>query len=217
MTDPDTRLDMTGMTVVITGASSGVGAAAARRSASQGATVVPVGRSVRRTAELAAEVGVEPVIADFADLDQVRQLAGTLLERCPRIDVLANNAGGLFSTREITVDGHEMNFQVNHLAPFLLTTLLLPRLLESAQQAPVRVVATSSVGNRFGKVRLDDLDWEKRSWRGGWFAYATGKLMNVIFTRELARRTGGTGLDAFSFHPGGIASNFGSGSGSSRS
>ena len=159
MTDPDTRLDMTGMTVVITGASSGVGAAAARRSASQGATVVPVGRSVRRTAELAAEVGAEPVIADFADLDQVRRLAGTLLERCPRIDVLANNAGGLFSTREITVDGHEMNFQVNHLAPFLLTTLLLPRLLESAQQAPVRVVATSSVGNRFGKVRLDDLDW----------------------------------------------------------
>jgi NAD(P)-dependent dehydrogenase (short-subunit alcohol dehydrogenase family) len=167
---------------------------------------------VPRTTELAAELGVEPVIADFADLDQVRRLAGVLLDRCPRIDVLANNAGGLFSERVITVDGHETNFQVNHLAPFLLTTLLLPRLVENAQQAPVRVVATSSIGNRFGKVRLDDLEWEQRPWRGGWFAYSTGKLMNVLFTRQLARRTAGTGIEAFSFHPGGIASNFGSGS-----
>lgn len=212
MAEPDSRIEMSGKTVVITGASSGVGAAAARRFAAQGATVVPVGRSVRRTGELAAELGVAPVIADFAELGQVRRLADVLTERCPRIDVLANNAGGLFSTRELSVDGYELNFQVNHLAPFLLTTSLLPRLLENAQEAPVRIVATSSVGNRLGKLRLDDLNWEKRAWRGGWFAYATAKLMTVIFTRELARRTAGAGIEAFSFHPGGIASNFGSGS-----
>jgi len=191
-----------GRTVIVTGASSGIGAAAARRLASLGATVLPVGRSPRRTAEVAAEIGAEPYVADFADLAQVRRLADTLLERCPRIDVLANNAGGLFAPRQETVDGHELTFQVNHLAPFLLTMLLTPRLREGARErGPVRVITTSSLGNRFGRLRLDDLEWRRRRYGGGWIAYSTTKLMNILFTRELARRTRGTGLEAYCFHP----------------
>jgi NAD(P)-dependent dehydrogenase (short-subunit alcohol dehydrogenase family) len=201
MTEPDTRIDLTGKTVVITGASSGIGAAAARRLAAQGATVVPVGRSPQRTAQVAAELGTEPLIADFAHLDQVRQLADTLLDRYPRIDVLADNAGGLVSTRQLSADGHELTFQANHLAPFLLTTLLLPRLRDNAGDGPVRIITTSSLGNRFGKLRLDDLEWEQRRYGGGWLAYGTTKLMNILFTRELARRTQGTGIQAFCFHP----------------
>ncbi|MFC5751099.1 SDR family NAD(P)-dependent oxidoreductase [Actinomadura rugatobispora] len=192
---------MTGKTVVITGASSGIGAAAARRLASMGADVVPVGRSPERTAAVAAGLGVEPLVADFASLDQVRRLADDLLERCPRIDVLVNNAGQLVPSRKLTTDGHEMTFQTNHLAPFLLTTQLLPRLRDSARHGPVRVITTSSLGNRFGRLRLDDLEWERRRYGGGWIAYSTTKLMNVLFTRELARRTEGTGIEAVCFHP----------------
>lgn len=194
-----TGTDLTGKTIVITGASSGIGAAAAVELAARGATVVPVGRSPERTAKVAAEVGAEPVIADFSSLDQVRALADTLLGRCPRIDVLVNNAGALVSQRRVTGDGHELTFQANHLAPFLLTTLLLPRLRENAQEDPVRVITTSSLGNRLGKVRLDDLEWEKRRYGGGWIAYSTTKLMNILFTRELARRE--PTLEAVCFHP----------------
>ncbi|GAA4132135.1 SDR family NAD(P)-dependent oxidoreductase [Actinomadura keratinilytica] len=190
---------MTGKTVVITGASSGIGAAAARRLAAQGANVVPVGRSPERTAAVAAEIGAEPLVADFADLAQVRRLAGELLDRCERIDVLANNAGGLVSQRRDTRDGHELTFQANHLAPFLLTMLLLPRLREGGRTAPARVVMTSSLGNRFGRLRLDDLEWRRRRYGGGWICYSTTKLMNVMFTRELVRRY--PDVTAYSFHP----------------
>jgi len=204
MPDPHVPADLAGRIVVITGASSGIGAAAARQFTAAGATVVPIGRSVTRTAAIAAELGVEPLRADFARLDDVRRVADALLRRCPRIDVLANNAGALFPRREITVDGHETSLQVNHLAPFLLTTLLLPRLRDSA----ARVVTTSSLGNRFGRLRMDDLEWERRRYGGGWIAYSTTKLMNVLFTRELARRTG---IWAACFNPGGVATNFAAG------
>ncbi|MBC6457931.1 SDR family NAD(P)-dependent oxidoreductase [Actinomadura sp. HBU206391] len=192
---------MTGRTIVITGASSGIGAVAARRLTELGANVVPVGRSPERTARVAARLGAEPLIADYAHLGQVRDLADALLQRCPRIDVLVNNAGGLIPSRRVTADGHELTFQTNHLAPFLLTSLLLPRLRSSARNGPVRIVTTSSLGNRFGRLRMDDLEWEKRRYGGGWIAYATTKLMNVSFTRELARRTEGTGIGVLCFHP----------------
>lgn len=201
--------DMTGKTVVVTGASSGIGAVAARQLAELGANVVPVGRSPERTREMAREIGAEPLIADFASFDQVRRLAGELLQRCPRIDVLVNNAGGLFPTRTVTEDGHEKTFQVNHLSTFLLTALLRERLLQSAEDGPVRVVTTSSIGNRFGNVRLDDLEREKRPWNG-FLAYCATKLENVLFTRELSRRLSGTGVESVCFHPGNVATEFGS-------
>src|SRR5665647_2032781 len=122
---------MPGRTIIITGASDGIGAAAARKLSLGGDRVVIVGRSPSKTATVAAEVGADFFIADFADLEQVRGLAAELLQRYPRIDVLANNAGGIMGAREGTVDGHEKTFQVDHLAPFLLTTLLIDRLVAS--------------------------------------------------------------------------------------
>jgi NAD(P)-dependent dehydrogenase (short-subunit alcohol dehydrogenase family) len=193
-------------TIVITGASSGIGAEAAARLAGEGWEVAVVGRNPKRTAEVAASIGGTPFLADFDRLDEVRDLAAALLERYPRIDVLANNAGGLVSTRALTADGNERGIQHNHLAPFLLTNLLLPRLIESG----ARVISTSSFANLAGSLRLDDLNWEKRRWLGGWPAYGTGKLATILFIRELARRTA---LEAYSFHPGYVSTGFGADSG----
>ncbi|TXR58200.1 SDR family NAD(P)-dependent oxidoreductase [Quadrisphaera setariae] len=193
-----------GRTVVVSGASSGIGAAAARRFAAAGATVVPLGRDPQRTGALAAELGVEPVLADFTRLDDVRRAASEVLERCERIDVLANNAGGTFPQRTTTVDGHEKTFQVNHLATFLLTALLRER-LEATPGA--RVITTSSRANSFGRVDLDDLDSTAGAYRS-FKVYGTTKLENVLFTRELSRRIGGTAT-ASCFHPGVVGTAFG--------
>lgn len=201
MTTGRDRTDQHGKIIVITGASSGIGAAAARRLARAGAIVVPVGRSPERTRAMAAELGTEPVVADFAHLDQVSAAAETLLDRYPRIDVLVNNAGGIFPRRVVTQDGNELTFQVNHLAGFLLTNLLLDRLRDSAAGRQVRVISTSSFGNRFARVRLDDLQWQRRRYGNGWIPYCATKLMNIMFTTELARRTDGTGIVAACFHP----------------
>jgi NAD(P)-dependent dehydrogenase (short-subunit alcohol dehydrogenase family) len=192
-------------TIVITGASDGIGAAAARRLSRSGENVVVVGRSQQKTTAVAAELGADYYVADFADLAQVRTLAEQLLARYPRIDVLANNAGGFMGARETTVDGHEKTFQVNHLAPFLLTTLVLDRLVESS----ATVLNTSSVGNRlFGHVDIDDLDAE-HGYRAS-KAYGDAKLENILFTRELHRRYHAAGISTAAFHPGNVATNFGS-------
>ncbi|GFH34453.1 SDR family NAD(P)-dependent oxidoreductase [Streptomyces pacificus] len=197
------RADFTGRTVVVTGASSGIGAAAARRFAALGATVAVVGRSHQKTGAVAAEIGAEAHLVDFGRLDDVRRLAGELLTRYPRIDVLANNAGGFFTSRKESADGHELTFQVNHLAPFLLTNLLLDRLTEAPNGS--RVVNTASVEYRKGRLELDDLDRTRGRYR--WReTYAAAKLATVVFTRELARRGQGTGVTASAFHPGSIAS-----------
>jgi NAD(P)-dependent dehydrogenase (short-subunit alcohol dehydrogenase family) len=188
---------MEGRTVVITGASSGIGAAGAVALARLGATVVPVGRDERRLAKVAREVGAEGVRADLATLAGVRRLAEELLARCDRIDVLVNNAGAMPGRRELTADGLELTFAVNHIAPFLLTNLLLERLREST---PARVVTTSSVAHTGGLIDLDDLQLERR-WTG-MRAYSSSKLANVLFTRELARRLDGSGVVANCFHPG---------------
>ncbi|MBC7519030.1 MAG: SDR family NAD(P)-dependent oxidoreductase [Microbacteriaceae bacterium] len=195
-------------TMVLTGASSGLGREAARELAAQGATIAVVGRNNERTRQVAAEIGGHPFIADFDRLDDVRELAESLLNRFERIDVLANNAGGLIPRRGYTVDGHERTFQSNHLAPFLLTNLLLPRLIESAG----RVISTASVANRFGSLRLDNLDSRRGPYLGGWRAYGTSKLETILFIQELARRTEHTALTSYSFHPGFVATNFGNGS-----
>jgi NAD(P)-dependent dehydrogenase (short-subunit alcohol dehydrogenase family) len=196
-------------TIVLTGASSGIGRVAAASLAASGATVAVVGRNPDRTKAVADEIGGVAHVADFDRLDEVRSLAAALLEAYPRIDVLANNAGGLVSHRELTADGFERTLQSNHLAPFLLTRLLLPRLVESTG----RVLSTSSAANLFGHVRLDDLNFSKRHWLGGWRAYGTSKLLTNLFIRQLAARSG---LEAFAFHPGLVVTNFGKESASMR-
>ncbi|GAA1445719.1 SDR family NAD(P)-dependent oxidoreductase [Leifsonia poae] len=197
-------------TIILTGASSGIGVVAAGRLVEQGNQVAVVGRNPERTRAVAERIGATPFLADFERLDDVHALAEAVTARYERIDVLANNAGGLNAAREVTVDGHERTIQTNHLAPFLLTNLLLPRLRETAAQGhPVRVVSTASLANLFGHVRLDDLEFEQRPWLGGWRAYGTAKLVTILFIRELAERLTGTGIDAYTFHPGTIATNFG--------
>ncbi|RLK52972.1 SDR family NAD(P)-dependent oxidoreductase [Microbacterium telephonicum] len=194
-------------TIVITGASDGIGAAAARQLHEAGETVVVVGRDPRKTDAVADALGLDRFTADFAELDQVRALADTLRTRYPRIDVLANNAGGIFGDRTETADGNELTFQVNHLAPFLLTGLLLDRLVDGAAS----VIQTSSVAaQRFSRFDIDDLQARGRYTASA--AYGNGKLANILFTKELHRRYGDAGLSAVAFHPGAIASSFASAS-----
>ena len=192
-------------TIVITGASDGIGAAAARRLTAGGHTVVVVGRSPAKTAAIAQETGSDHFTADFADLSDVRALASELVTRYPRIDVLANNAGGVFGDPQKTVDGFEKTLQVNHLAPFLLTNLLMPVLLAS----DARVIQTSSNAARIaGRIDLDDLQNDARL--TPMKAYGDAKLANILFTTELHRRFGVHGLTSAAFHPGTVASGFGS-------
>lgn len=198
---------MSQRTIIITGASDGIGGAAARKLSTDGEHVVIVGRSPAKTASIAAALDADFFVADFARLDEVRGLAAELRERYPRIDVLANNAGGIMGTRQLTVDGHEKTFQVNHLAPFLLTTLLIDRLSESS----ATVVNTSSAANSvFGKFDLDDLDAE-RSYSPN-RAYGNAKLANILFTRELHHRYHDQGISTAAFHPGVVATGFAAGS-----
>lgn len=190
-------------TVVITGSSDGIGAAAARELAARGARVVIVGRVPEKTRAVAGELGAPYHVADYADLAQVRRLAAELDAAYPRIDVLANNAGGLMDERTMTVDGFEKTFQVNHLAGFLLTTLLLPKLIAS----DATVIQTASVAARAtNNFDIDDLQ-NARDW-GRQTSYGNTKLENILFTRELHRRHGHQGVSAAAFHPGLVGSNF---------
>lgn len=202
--------DLQGKTIIITGSSSGLGREAALALAERGADVAVVGRNPERTKGVADKVGGTAFLADFASFAQVRSLAESLLARYETIDVLANNAGGLVSTRKLTEDGHELTIQSNHLSPFLLTSLLMPRLLETASAGRgVRVLSTASSANLMGDLRLDDIDWATRSWNGGWRPYGSAKVATILYMRELARRAAGTGIDAYSFHPGFVNTNFG--------
>lgn len=189
--------------IVITGASDGVGAAAARALAAGDAHVVVVGRTPDKVERVASETGAEPIVANFARLSEVRRLAELLLARHERIDVLANNAGGLFDSRQITEDGHDLTFQVNHLAPFYLTHLLLDRLLASRAS----VISTSSDAHRRARLSVADPNLD-RGW-SKWRAYSNSKLANILFTRALHRRHALDGLSAVAFHPGVVASGFG--------
>lgn len=190
--------------VVITGASDGIGAEAARKLVAIGATVVVVGRSARKTLRVANELHCASYVADFSELDDVRRLALELRRDLPRIDVLANNAGGVFAQRALTVDGHEKTMQVNHLAPFLLTNLLLDVLIENRAS----VINTSSVAHRlFAKFDINDLDVANNY--SQLKAYGNSKLENILFTKELHRRYEGQGISTAAFHPGNVATNFG--------
>ncbi len=190
---------------MITGASDGIGAVAARALATPDADLVIAGRSANKLAAVAADTGATAFTADFAVLDDVRGLAEQIGARAGAIDVLLNNAGGLFDPGLRTIDGHEPNFQINHLAPFLLTNLLRERL---AGAEGALVLNTASVGNLFGRVDVSDLDYERRH-AFGWRAYGTSKLMNILFTRGIARRWVADGIVSAAVHPGPVASSFG--------
>ena len=195
--------------VILTGATRGIGQAAAIELAGRGAELGVVGRDaarVRATAEQArASGGGAPVhehVADLERMDEVRRLAAELLAAYPRIDVLANNAGAMFTSRHITRDGFEQTFALNHLAPFLLTNLLLERLTASR----ARVVTTASDAHKGAVLDLDDLQSERGRFRPG-RVYGTTKLCNILFTRELQRRN--PAIAANCFHPGVIRTGFG--------
>ncbi|KQY44809.1 short-chain dehydrogenase [Cellulomonas sp. Root137] len=200
---------MAGTTVLVTGATSGIGRATAVGLAALGARVAVTGRSRERAEEVArgirASGGLADVfVADLSSQEQVRQLADDVLRACPRLDVLVNNVGGYWNTRHVTADGLERTFALNHLAPFLLTNLLLDRL---AQTAPARIVTVSSNAQAQGRIAFDDLQGE-RSYSGS-RAYNQSKLANVMFTYALARKLRGTEVTANALHPGVVSTSFG--------
>ncbi|PKQ35881.1 MAG: short-chain dehydrogenase [Actinobacteria bacterium HGW-Actinobacteria-11] len=197
----------TSKTIILTGASDGIGAEAARQLASSAHRLILVGRSVEKTRAVAQETGASWFTADFARLDDVRELAAKITDAVGEdgIHVLANNAGGIFGDQTPTVDGFEKTMQVNHLAPFLLTNLLLPhvRKVEGA------VINTSSIAHRlFGHIDVDDLDNTRRFSPNK--AYGDAKLANVLFAKSLHTKFHADGLSAVAFHPGTVRTNFAS-------
>jgi NAD(P)-dependent dehydrogenase (short-subunit alcohol dehydrogenase family) len=201
---------MAGRTVLVTGGSRGIGRATARGLATMGARVAITGRDRERTEDAAREIRaagggqVDVFVADLSAQSEVRRLADEVLQSLSRIDVLINNAGGYWHTRHVTADGLERTFAVNHLAPFLLTNLLLDRLKQSAA---ARVVTVSSNAQNMGRVDFTDLQGE-RSYSGG-RAYNQSKLANVLFSYELARRLQTTSVTANALHPGMVSTSFG--------
>ncbi len=202
---------MAGKTVLVTGGTGGIGKATAIGLAHLGARVGITGRDRARAEAAAADIrsasgnpAVDVFVADMSSQAQVRRLAQEVLDAYPRLDVLINNVGGFWNTRHVTADGLEHTFALNHLAPFLLTNLLLDRLRASA---PARVVTLSSGAQAMGRIDFDDLQGE-RSYSGQ-RAYNQSKLANVMFTYELARRLEGTGVTATVLHPGVVRTAFG--------
>ena len=206
--------DIRGKTVLVTGATSGIGLEASVALARQGARVIMVGRNQAKTEAARADVAsrsgskeVSSLLADFASQASVRALADAVRSRADRLDVLVNNAGGVNKARTVTADGIETTFAVNHLGYFLLTNLLLDLVVKSA---PARVVTVASVGHRRGTLDFEDLGFE----RGGYSimrAYSRSKLANILFANELARRRAGSGVTSNSLHPGSVDTNIWSG------
>lgn len=200
---------MTGKTVLITGGTGGIGLATAAGLAGLGARVGIVGRDPVRSETAAGQLRgagaqVDVFVADMSSQREVRRLAEEVLAAYPRLDVLVNNVGGYWATRHTTVDGLEHTFAVNHLAPFLLTDLLLDRLREGAG---ARVVTVSSAAQSMGTIDFADLQGERDY--NGQRAYNQSKLANVMFTYELARRLAGSPVTANVLHPGVVRTNFG--------
>jgi retinol dehydrogenase 14 len=201
---------MAGRTVLVTGGSGGIGRATALSLVGMGADLAIVGRDRGRSEDAAREIRaagggrVDFFIADLSSQSQVRGLAEEVLRSLSRIHVLINNVGGYFDTRHVTVDGLERTFALNHLAPFLLTSLLLEKLKQSAS---ARVVTVSSNAHAAGRIDFNDLQGE-RSYSGS-RAYSQSKLANVLFSYELARRLEGTSVTSNALHPGMVSTSFG--------
>jgi NAD(P)-dependent dehydrogenase (short-subunit alcohol dehydrogenase family) len=201
--------------VVITGGTSGIGQVAAERLAGMGARVVLVARSQARADETLARLrsaGPDAQhaahLADLSSIDATRQVAAKIAAAEPRVDVLINNAGALFNRRQLSPDGLEMTFAVNHMAYFVLTEGLRERLVATPG---ARVVSTASGAHNGAKLDRDDLQSAKSY--SGFAVYGRSKLCNILWTRELARRLDGTGVTANCLHPGFVATRFGDGSG----
>jgi NAD(P)-dependent dehydrogenase (short-subunit alcohol dehydrogenase family) len=202
---------MAGKTVLVTGATGGIGEATAVGLARLGARVGITGRDITRAEAAAADIraasnndAVDAFAADLSSQTEVRRLAREVLDVYPRLDVLVNNVGGFWTHRHVTADGLEHTFALNHLAPFLLTNLLLDRLKASA---PARIVTVASGAHTLGRLNLDDLQGELKY--SGQRAYNASKLANVMFTYELARRLQGSGVTATVLHPGVVRTAFG--------
>lgn len=207
--------DLKGKVVVITGATSGIGQVAAERLAEMGARIVQIARdhgrgesALQRLRQRAPGVGHGIYYADLSRISEMKRVAAEIARAEPRIDVLINNAGALFSSRHVTEDGLELTFALNHVAYFVLTDGLRQRLLTSS---PARVINTSSDAHGGRKIDLDDLQSAK-AYRG-FNVYGLSKLCNILFTRELARRLANTGVTANCLHPGFVATRFGDHSG----
>ncbi len=215
--------NMKGKVVVITGATSGIGQVAAEKLAAMGARIVQVARdkergqaAIARLNQIAPGISHTIYYADLSRLSEMKRVSAEIAKAEPRIDVLINNAGAMFATRQLTEDGMERTFALNHMSYFVLTQGLRDRLVASE---PARVVNTASDAHTAGTVDFDDLQSEKAYRRNLWDGlrfggpafkvYARSKLMNILYTRELARKLAGTGVTANSLHPGFVATRFG--------
>ncbi|HEX7589133.1 MAG TPA: SDR family oxidoreductase, partial [Anaerolineae bacterium] len=201
---------MRGKVCLVTGATSGIGAETAKQLAERGATVIVVGRNPKKSAATVAQIkrqtgnaSVEYLLADLSSQKDIRSLVQQFKSKYARLDVLVNNAGGIWMTRQESVDGIEMTLAVNHLSYFMLADLLLDTLMASA---PARIVNVSSSFQWLSFTRLDDLQ-SRHGLYIGLNAYNQTKLANVLFTYEIARRLEGTGVTANVLHPGAVRTN----------
>ena len=207
--------DLTGKIALVTGATAGIGLITAEALARMGATVVIVSRSEEKCGNVVAQIQantgntrVEYIAGDLSAMTQVSAVAAEFLRRYDRLHILVNNAGAFINDRQVSADGYEMTFALNHLNYFYLTQLLQDTLIASA---PARIVNVSSDAHRGGKINFDDLMSEKSY--SGFGVYSMTKLANVLFTNELAQRLEGSGVTANSLHPGFVATNFGKNNG----
>ena len=212
MTRMQTWGGVAGKRLVITGATNGIGRAAAVELAQRGALLTLIARSESRAADAMRRIQavrdgvvVDVLLADLASQADIRRLATELLAKYPRIQVLVNNAGAVYTGRQLSPDGFELTWAVNHLAPFLLTTLLIDRLKASA---PARIVTTSSDAHRGATIPFGDLESNRGAGRSGFPRYGETKLANILFTRQLAQQLEGTDVTANAYHPGFVASGF---------
>jgi len=202
-------MTMQGKICLITGGTNGIGKSTAQELARMGATVVIVGRDAQKTSQVVEEIraasgnkNVDSLLADLSSQQEVRHLANEFKSKYSQLHVLLNNAGGFFMQRQLSIDGIEMTFALNHLAYFLLTNLLLDTIKASA---PARIINVSSDAHTSGKIEFDNLQGERDySLR----AYDNSKLANILFTMELARRLEGTGVTVNALHPGFVATGF---------
>ncbi|MCS7056218.1 MAG: SDR family oxidoreductase [Thermoflexales bacterium] len=208
--------DLQGKICVVTGATAGIGLVSAQRLAQMGATVVVVSRNPRKCDEVVEAIrrqtgnsAVEAMPADLSSLNQVRAVARRFLDTYPRLDVLLNNAGAIFTSRQVSAEGIEMTWALNHLSYFLLTHLLMDA-LKAAPSA--RVINVSSDAHRIGTIAFDDVQFSRRRY-SGFGAYSQSKLANVMHAYALARRLEGTSVTVNALHPGAVATNFGKNNG----